>query len=51
MGSARWSPVTMFSCSLLLASIYYPPGDNHPLTGGVLFTLAAFTIGKIIIES
>ncbi|KAF8365425.1 hypothetical protein PRIPAC_83254 [Pristionchus pacificus] len=47
MGTARWSPVTMFICSYLVASIYYPYGESHPLTGGVLFTLAAFSLGCI----
>ncbi|GMT00739.1 hypothetical protein PENTCL1PPCAC_22913 [Pristionchus entomophagus] len=47
MGAARWSPVTMIVSSLFLASLYYPPGENHPLTGAVLFTSGVFSLGCI----
>ncbi|GMT28723.1 hypothetical protein PFISCL1PPCAC_20020 [Pristionchus fissidentatus] len=47
MAIARWSPITMFSCSLVVGWLYYPIGEDHPITGGVLFTIAAFSMGCI----
>ncbi|CAJ0944393.1 unnamed protein product, partial [Mesorhabditis belari] len=47
MAAARWSPVTMFSCALTLALIWYSGRATHAVTGGVIVTFFAFMLGSI----
>ena len=65
MASARWSPVTMFSCALGLAYMWYrwayfkfyvnfSSSQNkaeHAITSGVLVTVVSFILGKILLNS
>ncbi|KAH7728466.1 Cation efflux protein [Aphelenchoides avenae] len=49
LASARWSPITMFSCSLLISWLWYENTvvglGGHPLSGGVVITVVCFCIG------
>lgn len=48
MAAARWSPVTMFSCALGLAWMWYSGQGvaEHAVTSGVLITVVAFMLGE-----
>ncbi|CAD6184368.1 unnamed protein product [Caenorhabditis auriculariae] len=53
MAAARWSPVTMFTCSLFLAYLWYGAQNltEHSLTGGVVITVVAFVFASISLTS
>lgn len=49
LAAARWSPLTMISCALTLAYLWYSGttlvGHPHALTGGVVIAAIAFILG------
>ncbi|KAI6241374.1 hypothetical protein M3Y99_00364400 [Aphelenchoides fujianensis] len=47
LASARWSPITMFVCSLVLSCVWYGGGSmiesgDHPASFGVVITVVCF---------
>ncbi|KIH53288.1 hypothetical protein ANCDUO_16587, partial [Ancylostoma duodenale] len=53
MAAARWSPVTMFSCALGLAWMWYSGQGvaEHAVTSGVLITVVAFMLASVSLTS
>ncbi|PIO64712.1 cation diffusion facilitator family transporter [Teladorsagia circumcincta] len=53
MAAARWSPVTMFSCALGLAWLWYSGQglQEHIVTSGVIVTVVAFILASVSLTS
>ncbi|KAK6019783.1 cation diffusion facilitator family transporter [Ostertagia ostertagi] len=53
MAAARWSPVTMFSCALGLAWLWYAGQglQEHIVTSGVIITVIAFILASVSLTS
>ncbi|PAV66759.1 hypothetical protein WR25_10493 isoform E [Diploscapter pachys] len=51
LAAARWSPVTMFSCAITLAYLWYGPLATHALTSGVVLALVFFIGATISLTS
>ncbi|VDO61431.1 unnamed protein product [Heligmosomoides polygyrus] len=53
MAAARWSPVTMFTCALSLAYVWYSGQglEEHSVTSGVIITVAAFILASVSLTS
>nr|CDJ94129.1 Cation efflux protein domain containing protein [Haemonchus contortus] len=53
MAAARWSPVTMFSCALGLAWVWYAGQglEDHHVTSGVIITVVAFVLASVSLTS
>ncbi|VDO08853.1 unnamed protein product [Haemonchus placei] len=53
MAAARWSPVTMFSCALGLAWVWYAGQglEDHHVTSGVIITVIAFVLASVSLTS
>ncbi|KAK0426008.1 hypothetical protein QR680_009500 [Steinernema hermaphroditum] len=56
MAQARWSPITMFLCALILAWLWYQPSvdtviGSHALSGGVVVTVISFSIASFVLTS
>uniref|UniRef100_A0A0K0F8D9 Proton-coupled zinc antiporter SLC30A5 n=1 Tax=Strongyloides venezuelensis TaxID=75913 RepID=A0A0K0F8D9_STRVS len=53
--SARWSPITMFICSLILAYVWYQPfedlGGTHMISGGVVITVFLFCCSSYLLTN
>ncbi|KJH40880.1 hypothetical protein DICVIV_13160 [Dictyocaulus viviparus] len=53
MAAARWSPITMFICSLCFAWLWYEGQGlkDHSVSSGVIITVAAFILASISLTS
>ncbi|VDK30595.1 unnamed protein product [Gongylonema pulchrum] len=53
ISSARWSPVIMFFCAFVFASVWYTDDtfDHHIISGGVLLTFICFIIASFALTS
>uniref|UniRef100_A0A0K0DS87 Proton-coupled zinc antiporter SLC30A5 n=1 Tax=Strongyloides stercoralis TaxID=6248 RepID=A0A0K0DS87_STRER len=53
--SARWSPITMFLCSLILAYVWYQPFESmvgmHMISGGVVVTVFLFCCASYLLTN
>jgi zinc transporter 5/7 len=54
LASARWSPITMFWCSLLISWLWYENVvgiGGHPISGGVIVTVLCFSCASFVLTS
>uniref|UniRef100_A0A0N4ZFN1 Proton-coupled zinc antiporter SLC30A5 n=1 Tax=Parastrongyloides trichosuri TaxID=131310 RepID=A0A0N4ZFN1_PARTI len=52
--SARWSPITMFSCAFILAYVWYQPFESfgtHLISGGVVITVFLFCCASYLLTN